>query len=162
MVTTKSAVLISLFLGTALAARDKDLVTSLPNQVNQIKQKFYSGAYEITTSKNVHYAYVESANAPATDPLIVFLLGGPGVASLSLGFFGGIGPLSAENMGNCTLKENEYSWNKFSNLLVIDNPTGVGYSIGETERDYLHNDQSVAEDLLLFMQRFYYDWPELR
>ncbi|TNV72862.1 hypothetical protein FGO68_gene10118 [Halteria grandinella] len=161
MATTKLLAVLTI-LGTTLAARDKDLVTSLPNQANQIKQKFWSGSYEITTSKNIQYAFVESKSNPATDPLIVFLLGGPGVSSLSLGFFNGIGPLKADSMGNATFLDNPYSWNNKANVMVIDNPCGVGYSIGESGADYLHNDQSVAEDLYLTMARFYYDWPELR
>jgi carboxypeptidase C (cathepsin A) len=60
------------------------------------------------------------------------------------------------------LLPNPYSWNKKANILMFDNPAGVGYSVGEVPHDLLHDDQSVEDDLFLTMQRFYYDWPNLR
>ena len=90
----------------------------------------------MTKTKLLHYSFVESQDSPATDPIIVFLLGGPGVATMSLGLFGGIGPLIATSQQNATLVENPNTWNKRANLLFIDNPAGVGYSFGATEYDH--------------------------
>ena len=71
----------------------KDKVGIIPGQVIQPPSQWYSGYYDITKTKSIHYIYSESQGNPASDPLIVFLLGGPGVASISFGMFGGLGPL---------------------------------------------------------------------
>lgn len=43
------------------------------------------------------------------------------------------------------LTENIYSWHKLSNLLFLESPAGVGYSIN-TDKNYTHNDVSTAYD----------------
>ncbi len=77
--------------GVSLAAKLDDLVTSLPDQP-ALQQKWYSGLINSTEHKQFHYVFVESKRDPANDPVIVWLDGGPGVASMN-GLFGGIGPL---------------------------------------------------------------------
>lgn len=57
------------------------------------------------------------------------------------------------------LKFNEYAWNKKANLLYIESPGGVGYSISEKE---FHSDATVAEDNLQAMLKFYEKFPTLR
>lgn len=146
----------------AFAARDRDLVTSLPKQVAQFKEKLYSGFYWVSARKQIHYAYLESQDKPETDPVIIFFLGGPGVATLSIGLFGGLGSLMADNPGNATLIENPNNWNKKANLLFIDNPTGVGYSHGDLPRDDLHSDLSASNDAFSMVKQFYIDWFPLR
>jgi len=99
-----------------------------------------------------------------SDPVIIYFLGGPGVASISFGLFGGIGPLKYPNPDNSSLIENPYTWNKRANLLFIDNPAGVGYSYGDPnnlKHDLLHNDISSSDDVFKMIKMFYKDWPEL-
>lgn len=53
----------------------------------------------------------------ATDPLVMWLTGGPGCASEVALFFEN-GPYKFNEDG--TLKSNPYSWNEVSNLLFVD------------------------------------------
>lgn len=46
----------------------------------------YSGYLPVSTTKALHYIFVESQNDPTTDPVVIWFNGGPGCSSL-LGFF---------------------------------------------------------------------------
>ena len=49
------------------------------------------------------------------------------------------------------------SWNKNSNMLYIEGPPGVGYSINN-DKDYVYSDENTADDFLsaflVFRERF--------
>uniref|UniRef100_A0A914DAL2 Serine carboxypeptidase n=1 Tax=Acrobeloides nanus TaxID=290746 RepID=A0A914DAL2_9BILA len=85
---------------------------------------------------------VESQGNPATDPLVLWLNGGPGCSSL-LGFFEELGPFFPNTDGT-TLFENVFSWNKLANVLFIESPHGVGYSY-TTGGDYHYNDTKSSK-----------------
>lgn len=70
------------------------------------------------------FRFVESEKSPATDPVILWLTGGPGCSGLySLVTTNGPFRMNAE--GNALVK-NPYSWNKEANLLFLESPAGVG------------------------------------
>jgi len=76
---------IALFISCAHAAIDKDLVNNLPGWDQPLPSKQYSGYIQVTTSspfKFLHYWFVESENNPATDPVVLWMNGGPGCSSL--------------------------------------------------------------------------------
>ncbi|EGD82306.1 hypothetical protein PTSG_02974 [Salpingoeca rosetta] len=83
----------------------------------------------------VHWILLESERDPKNDPLVVWYQGGPGASSL-YGLFVEFGPLRLNELsmqhynetGVPALIPNEYSWTKFANVLVIDNPPPVGFS----------------------------------
>lgn len=54
--------------------------------------------------------YVESQSNPSTDPVLLWLNGGPGASSL-IGMFIELGPFRP-NPDGLTISENPYSWNK--------------------------------------------------
>jgi hypothetical protein len=70
--------------------------------------------------------FFESRADPHTAPLAVWLDGGPGCASM-IGLFEENGPCQFYN-GSSTPSLNPYSWNKYANMLYIDQPVGVGFS----------------------------------
>ena len=103
------------------------------------------------------YWYFESRNAPATDPLVLWLTGGPGCSS-EVALFGENGPckVSSDGMNTTT---NSYSWNANANLLYVDQPTGTGFSYGT---GYDHDEKAVGADMYSFMQAFLDAHPGLR
>jgi carboxypeptidase C (cathepsin A) len=54
---------------------------------------------------------------------------------------------------------NPYSWLNLANLLFIDNPAGVGYSIN-TDPTYVHNDKNTAQDTMDALVDFFAKFPE--
>ena len=122
----------------AKCSRDEDIVTELPGYPSFSNFKTYSGQLVIDEDpntkkiyKSIHYVFVTSANAPDTDPVVLWLNGGPGCSSLQ-GWLKEIGPFIMED-GETTFREqfNNYSWNKNANLLFFESPAGVGFSIND-------------------------------
>jgi len=113
--------------------------------------KQYSGYFKLRTggllSKNYFYWFFESRNEPSTDPLVLWLTGGPGCSS-EVALFGENGPCSTDGE-NTTI--NPYSWNSKANLLYVDQPTGTGFSYG---LGMDHDEAQVAADMYDFLQQF--------
>lgn len=116
--------------------------------------KQYSGYFKLTTSKlttkNYFYWFFESRSAPSTDPVLLWLTGGPGCSS-EVALFGENGPCKVSKDGNSTTL-NDFSWNTNANLLYVDQPTGTGFSYG-TGLD--HSEAGVAADMYDFLQQFF-------
>lgn len=56
---------------------------------------------------------------------------------------------------------NEYSWNNQSNVLYIESPSGVGYSIAANNtNDIAHTDMSSSQDAFNALKVFYSKFPE--
>jgi cathepsin A (carboxypeptidase C) len=105
--------------------------------------------------KNYFFWFFESRSVPSTDPVIIWLTGGPGCSS-QLALMSENGPCTPTPDGMDTVN-NPYSWNTNANIMWIDQPAGVGYSYG-FEGD--HNETMVAEDLYHFLQGFFTQHPE--
>jgi carboxypeptidase C (cathepsin A) len=98
----------------------------------------YSGYLNVTDTKSLHYAFAESKGDPTTDPLIIWFNGGPGCSSM-LGFMQENGPRVVDD-GETVIKNNPYPWNANANVIWLESPAGVGYSLAETEQDMQTND----------------------
>lgn len=57
--------------------------------------------------------------------------------------------------------KNPYSWNQISNMLFLESPAGVGFSIND-DKDYAFNDTRTAQDALKALQVFYKRFPEFK
>lgn len=87
----------------------------------------------------------------------MWLNGGPGCSSM-IGFLEEIGPYYLEpnspySSGN-KLLENKNSWNKYTHLLFLDSPAGVGLSAND-DPSYEYNDENTAEDALAALEYFF-------
>ncbi|KAH8059100.1 serine carboxypeptidase [Aureococcus anophagefferens] len=122
---------------------DETTNTTLCDDVKQ-----FAGYYKLTTgkSKNYFYWFFESRSAPSTDPVVLWMTGGPGCSS-EVALFGENGPCKVNADGSATTK-NAHSWNSNANVLYIDQPTGTGFSYGT---GYDHDEVGVAADMVDFL-----------
>ena len=150
-------------LPTAQAAPAEDLVTSLPGVEGNLATKMYSGYLDVSSEDHVHYVLMESESDPASDPLVLWLNGGPGASSL-MGAMTELGPYIIAS--NTTVSYNPYAWTQSANVLFLESPTGVGFSYCEamtSGHPCVHNDTSTAAlnigALFGFMDKFpeYFD-----
>ena len=127
------------------------------NKVDNLFDNLYSGDIysgylnTLIEENKLFYIYIPSQNKPDSDPLFLWLNGGPGCSSL-FGLICEIGPVVLDPYSG-ELKENPYSWNKNANILTIDQPAGVGYSI-TNDSNYQWNDDLMGENLLTGLKDF--------
>ena len=118
----------------------------------------HSGYFKLTTGrKHYFYWFFESRSAPKTDPLVLWMTGGPGCSS-EVALFGENGPCSVNADGTGTIR-NKYSWNTRANLVYIDQPAGTGFSYGS---GLDHDEAGVARDMYDFLQQLLQAHPALQ
>ena len=108
---------------------------------------------------DLFYWWIESRGDPTTDPLVLWLTGGPGCSS-EIALFYENGPwMFADD--NKTLIKNEYSWNSHANLLYVDQPIGTGFSHAALP-DLDVNEDEVAANMAEFMIGFLEKYPQFK
>ena len=133
------------------------MVLGLP-ECDYLTSDMYSGYLTVTPTKRLHYVFVTSQSDPQNDPLMIWFNGGPGCSSL-IGLFQEHGPFIIDD-GEYHIKSNPHPWNERANVLYIESPAGVGYSIGELPNDRVHNDMSTSKDAFAALQDFFSGFPE--
>ena len=139
------AVLASLLFSLVSADIPADLIASLPGY-GKTPTKQYSGFLPVDANQTLflHYWFVTSSNQPSTDPVAVWMNGGPGCSSIG-GFLTELGPFSftgdKDAAGIPTLQDNPYGWTTVSSVLFLEQPAGVGYS-------YAVNGSSASDDFI--------------
>jgi cathepsin A (carboxypeptidase C) len=120
-----------------------------------------AGYFDITGSKDLHYFYwfFESRNDPATDPVVLWMTGGPGCSS-AVALFHENGPCKI-NDDHKTTRINPYGWNQNASMIFIDQPAGVGFSYGDSSDD-VDDEKGVAEDMYHFLHEFFDANPKYR
>jgi carboxypeptidase C (cathepsin A) len=120
------------------------------------KGKMYSGMLDTEDpSRRLHYIFIPSQNNPQSDPLVLWLNGGPGCSSL-LGFIQEHGPVVYPDYID-TLMVNKFSWNKFANIIYLESPAGVGFSVNDIKDDSYDDDKTAKDNrkaLLNWLDRF--------
>ncbi|KAK2167443.1 hypothetical protein NP493_1277g00003 [Ridgeia piscesae] len=149
--------LVTFALQDGLADIPTDKVDVLPGLTSQPSFKHYSGYLKATGTRKLHYWFVESAGNPKTDPLVVWMNGGPGCSSMD-GMLNEHGPFLAAVDGK-TLVNNPYSWNTVANMLYLEAPAGVGYSYS-VDKNYTTDDDQVSLDNFWALKYFIMHFPE--
>ncbi|CAN6575285.1 unnamed protein product [Malus baccata var. baccata] len=146
------------------AAPQSSLVTHLPGFNAAFPSKHYSG-YITIDGKNLFYYFVVSERNPATDPVVLWLNGGPGCSSFD-GFVYEHGPFNfAEGKPKGALPVlhlNPYSWSKVSNIIYLDSPAGVGFSYSQNQTKYITGDIQTALDTHAFLLQWFQQFPEFQ
>lgn len=76
--------LLSLFVAVLSQTAEDDFVSfKVPNYTHN----WYSGYFNTTMKKAIHYVYLESQNDKDNDPVILWVSGGPGCSSLFSMFY---------------------------------------------------------------------------
>ncbi|KAE9593175.1 putative carboxypeptidase C [Lupinus albus] len=118
----------------------------------------HAGYYSLPHSKaaRMFYFFFES-RTNKDDPVVIWLSGGPGCSS-SIALFYENGPFKIAK--NFSLVWNDYGWDKASNILFIDQPTGTGFSYTSDETDIRSDEAGVSNDLYDFLQAFFKEHPQ--
>ena len=75
--------------------------------------------------------FVTSQHDTATDPVTLWVNGGPGASSVEYGFWTEHGPFRLSEAAEPVPELYEYSWNRNASMLYIEAPVGVGFSWAE-------------------------------
>lgn len=89
-------------------------------------------------------------------PLIIWIQGGPGLASTGIANFAEIGPL------NMDMQPRNHTWVNRRNLLLIDHPVGTGFSYAVNKSLLVKTDKEAAKDLLKAIKAFFKTNKEFR
>jgi len=148
----------------SLAAIEADKITSMPNYSGSIPFDQYAGyiTVDATAGRALYYWFVESQRSPSTDPVVLWLNGGPGCSSLD-GFFYEHGPFHFDREEGGTSEElhaNPFAWNNVSNVIYLEAPAGVGFSYSNDSQDYRANDNTTALDNWQFLVNWFNAYPE--
>eukprot|EP01118_Nematostelium_gracile_P004704 TRINITY_DN15631_c0_g1_i1.p1 TRINITY_DN15631_c0_g1~~TRINITY_DN15631_c0_g1_i1.p1 ORF type:complete len:443 (+),score=123.28 TRINITY_DN15631_c0_g1_i1:46-1329(+) len=149
----KATALLLCFIAFAFTLRLKDF--NPPKLSGDVVQHFGYIGVNASYNAQLFYWMFESQGNPATDPVVLWMTGGPGCSS-ELALFFENGPYTVDGSGNLT--PNPYSWNKFANLIYIDQPADVGYSYANT--DYVHDEAQVGQEMYTFLQGFFKQYPQ--
>lgn len=136
-------------------------VTDLPGLEwsSGVDFKMYSGYIPVGANGKTFYWFVESQlPTSATDPVLLWTNGGPGCSGL-VGMLSEQGPFRAEKDG--TLGLNEFSWNSVANMVFIEQPVGVGFSVA-SNGDIKYGDAQAAADNLEFVKGFFEKFSMLK
>jgi hypothetical protein len=109
-------------------------------------------------SHNIWWTFWESKRLPATDPIIVWIMGGPGVSPAGL-FFGFGGPFTIDPK-TALWKDNKFGFNQFANILCASYPYGVGDS-GINNKKWMHGKaKNMPANFVRFVQGWWDNHPE--
>lgn len=134
----------------------RKIVTGLPD-APVIPNTISSGYIPINEDRKIFYIFVTSAVNPSTAPVMLWTNGGPGCSGL-IGAFTEIGPYKPVENGTLAIRKS--SWTNFANMLFIEQPAGVGFSINTKPK--LFDDEAVALDNHELLKNFFNMYPEFR
>ncbi|KAJ6482920.1 carboxypeptidase C [Mycena vitilis] len=119
--------------------------------------KQYSGYLDIADDKHLFFWFFESRNKPSSDPLVLWINGGPGCSS-STGLLFELGPCSIANEGQNTTF-NKHSWTSSANMIFLDQPVNVGFSYAD-DGTTVNTSPVAGKDVYAFLELFLSRFPE--
>eukprot|EP01038_Epipyxis_sp_PR26KG_P009761 gene9761-13132_t len=170
-----SIILLAISFSAVYSAIDSHFVSKLPGYNGDLPSKHYSGYIPTGTlsgaAGQLHYWFIESTKNPASDPVVLWLNGGPGSSSL-IGLLTENGQivtnddsLTSPIDGVPQVFLNPYSWSAVGNILYLESPKGVGFSYCEgasKSSECVNTDESTAQDAYEFLANFFASYPEFK
>ncbi|KAJ0409681.1 hypothetical protein ATCC90586_007470 [Pythium insidiosum] len=137
-----------------------DEIVDLHGKPESYTSRLFSGYLPISNGGEAFYFFAESQSTSAqSDPVLLWLNGGPGASSLA-GCFSENGPLLVNDDG-VSLRVNDHAWNQNANFVCIESPIGVGFSYNASGV-YVSDDVKQADELYEALQQFLTKFPWLR
>ncbi|GJP84354.1 hypothetical protein CLOP_g14415 [Closterium sp. NIES-67] len=120
-----------------------------------------AGYFKIKARRDTRlfYYYFESRGDPSTDPLVLWLTGGPGCSSAFALLYEN-GPYNINSDGT-TLSWNDNGWDMVSNIIFLDQPVGTGFSYS-SDGHRRSTQRGASKDSYQFLQAFLAAHPDLR
>ncbi|XP_030757714.1 venom serine carboxypeptidase-like [Sitophilus oryzae] len=120
----------------------------------------YSGYFTVDKlfENNLFFWFFPSEDNVASDPVVLWLQGGPGSPS-EYGLFEEHGPFIVSE--NDTVSLREYRWTRNQSVLYLDNPVGTGFSFSN-KAGYASNQTKVGQDLYNGLIQFFTLFPQLQ
>ncbi|CAI5997094.1 unnamed protein product [Closterium sp. NIES-64] len=120
-----------------------------------------AGYFKIKARRDTRlfYYFFESRNDASTDPLVLWLTGGPGCSSAFALLYEN-GPYQLDT-DKTTLIWNDNGWDMASNIIFLDQPVGTGFSYSN-DGQKRSTQRGVSKDAYQFLQAFLDAHPELR
>ncbi|KAM0926168.1 hypothetical protein ACQ4PT_003739 [Festuca glaucescens] len=141
------------------------VVTHLPGYDGPLPFNLETGyvGVEEETGTELFYYFVESERSPGTDPMLLWLTGGPR-CSVIMGLAFEIGPprfvWAPYSGGLPELVYNPHSWTKMANILLLDSPVGSGFSHARDPKGYDVGDYSSSLHVQRFLNKWFTDHPQ--
>ncbi|PKI49271.1 hypothetical protein CRG98_030344 [Punica granatum] len=152
--------LLSLF-GSAFAG---NIVKTLPGYPGPLPFTLETGYISVGEVEFFYY-FVHSQGKPASDPVLLYMNGGPGCTGLN-GFIFQTGPLkfnlSDYTGGLPTLLNEPNAWTKTSNIIYLDAPVGAGFSYATTAASYSSDDSLTAQQIHIFVRKWLIEYPSFQ
>ncbi|CAL4152141.1 unnamed protein product [Meganyctiphanes norvegica] len=143
----------------AWSAPAEDLITSLPGMDYEVSFAQYSGYLDGLEGQHLHYWFVESQRDPTSDPVILWLNGGPGCSSME-GNIKELGPFSISKEDEFSLIQNPYSWNLNASVIFLESPVCVGYSYSDDGSCESSDDTTSMANYMAIQDFFTIKFPE--
>jgi len=125
----------------------------------------YVGVGEEEAGAELFYYFVESERSPGTDPVLVWLTGGPRCSAFS-GLAYEIGPVKfVLEPYDGTLPRLVYSpdsWTRVASIIFLDSPVGSGFSYARDPRGYDVGDVSSSRQVVEFLRKWFDAHPWLQ
>ncbi|XP_074279098.1 serine carboxypeptidase-like 18 [Silene latifolia] len=155
---------------TTVVSEDPHVVDYLPGYQGHLPFTLETGYVGVGDSEEVQlfYYFVESERDVATDPLMLWLTGGPGCSAFS-GLVFEIGPFTFDYDATSDsgsdipmLRLNPYSWTKVASIIFLDSPVGTGFSYATTYDGYYSNDTLQSSHIYHFLTKWLMNHPNFR
>lgn len=139
-----------------------NIVKHLPWFDGELPFKLETGYISVDDSELFYY-FIESEGNPGTDPLFLWLTGGPGCTAFS-GLIYEIGPLEydVENYtgGFPKLRYYPYGHTKVASIIFLDAPVGTGFSYSRTLEGWSSSDMKSSEQSYKFLRNWLIEHPQ--
>jgi len=141
------------------------VVTHLPGFEGPLPFYLETGyvGVEEETGTELFYYFVESERSPSTDPVLLWLTGGPRCSGFS-GFGFEVGPikfvLAPYSGGLPQIEYKPLSWTKMASIIFLDSPVGSGFSYARDPKGNDVGDYSSSLQVQTFLNKWFTDHPQ--